>query len=119
MDWQDPLEPDEQPHTVSIVIPVYHGERTLPGLLAEIATMAPPRRSEGRLLAEVAEVVLVFDNGTDHSDEVMRRLAKDYDFVRTVWLPELRTACRRPRRHGVDRLGLDRHDGRGRPAQSG
>jgi undecaprenyl-phosphate 4-deoxy-4-formamido-L-arabinose transferase len=80
------LEELETPHTVSVVIPVYHGEHTLAPLLEEIARLTSSCHTPAGNPVEVAEVVLVYDNGSDQSDTVMRRLAKEYDFVRTVWL---------------------------------
>lgn len=82
-----PSDPtDVQPHRVSVVIPVYQGERTLPGLLAEIAPFANGFRTPGGRDAVVAEVLLVFDHGPDRSAATIRSLAATYRFVRPVWL---------------------------------
>lgn len=75
-----------RPHSVSVVIPVYQGERTLPALLAEIAPYTRSFSSPGGHEVQVSEVLLVHDNGPDASAEVMRRLAGEYPFVRTIWL---------------------------------
>jgi glycosyltransferase involved in cell wall biosynthesis len=71
--------------TVSVVIPVYSGATTLPGLVAEIEAVRDVRTPGGRH-AFLAEVILVWDNGPDNSDEVIRELAAAHDWVRPVWL---------------------------------
>ncbi len=73
-------------HTMTVVVPVYQGERTLPGLLAEIAPFTDDRFSPGGHRLRVVEVLLVNDDGPDGSSTVMRRLAEQYPFVRTLWL---------------------------------
>lgn len=74
------------PHEVSIVVPVYKGELTLPALLTEIAALIEPVLSpEGRQWL-VTEVLLVFDNGPDRSAETIRALQEEFPFVRAVWL---------------------------------
>lgn len=73
-------------HTLSIVIPVFKGEECLSPLLEAIRPLtlgfATP---EGRA-ARLTEVVLVHDCGADRSDELIRRLAADHDWIRPVWL---------------------------------
>jgi polyisoprenyl-phosphate glycosyltransferase len=71
--------------TVSVVIPVYSGATTLPGLVAEIEALRELTTPAGRH-AVLAEVILVWDNGPDDSDEVIRALAAEHDWVRPVWL---------------------------------
>lgn len=66
--------------TVSVVIPVYRGEHTLPALLQELAAVR-----EGAAHV-IAEVVLVHDGAVDGSAKVMQDLAQLHPFVRTVWL---------------------------------
>ncbi|MET1002511.1 MAG: glycosyltransferase [Acidimicrobiia bacterium] len=73
-------------HSLSIVIPVYQGERTLSGVLAEIAPFASRSTTAGGVNYRVTEVVLVYDNGSDASDVVIRQLVEQYEFVRPVWL---------------------------------
>lgn len=73
-------------HEISIVIPVYQGARPLPGVVAELETWTKPFESPGGSTARVVEVVLVHDHGPDASPTVMRELASQYDWVRTVWL---------------------------------
>ncbi len=73
-------------HRVSIVIPVYAGELTLPGLMAEIAPLTDIRETpEGRSF-RVCEVLLVHDCGQDGSDMVLETLAAKHPFIRPVWL---------------------------------
>lgn len=71
---------------VSIVIPVYRGERTLPHLLEEIAPLAVEQQSPNGLRFRVSEVLLAHDCGPDRSDLAIEALAQQYDFVRPVWL---------------------------------
>jgi Glycosyltransferases involved in cell wall biogenesis len=78
--------PDPTPHTLSVVIPVYRGERTLPDLVQEIAGYAAPFLTPAGSLAVVAEVLLVFDHGPDGSARVIRELSAAYNFVRPIWL---------------------------------
>lgn len=74
------------PHTISVVIPVYQGEKTLPSVIEEIVPMTEVSSTLAGNRFIVSEVLLVFDNGPDRSDVVMRDLEERYDFVRTVWL---------------------------------
>ncbi len=73
-------------HTISVVVPVYQGERTLPTLLAELAPLTEEFQTPAGHRLRVAEILLVNDNGPDASAPVMRGLAEQYPFVRTVWL---------------------------------
>ncbi|WP_307812531.1 glycosyltransferase family 2 protein [Phycicoccus sp. CSK15P-2] len=82
----DPTTAGPAPHLVSVVIPVYQGSRTLPGLVAELAESTTVRTSPGGRRYRVEEVLLVDDCGPDDSDEVIRRLAAEHDCVRAVWL---------------------------------
>jgi len=73
-------------HTVSVAIPVYQGERTLPGLLEELSTLTTETTTADGNRFVVTEVLLVFDHGPDGSAQVMRDLAATYAFVKPVWL---------------------------------
>lgn len=73
-------------HQISIAVPVYRGATTLEALVAEVAAYREPFLTADRHRARVSEVLLVHDRGPDDSDEVIRRLAAQYDFVRPVWL---------------------------------
>ena len=79
-------EQGPRPHRVSIVVPVYQGESTLGALVQEIKQLTIPTSTPGGHEFQVIEVLLVNDQGTDHSDEVIRELALAHDFVRPVWL---------------------------------
>jgi undecaprenyl-phosphate 4-deoxy-4-formamido-L-arabinose transferase len=71
---------------VSIVIPVYRGERTLPTLVEEIRPLSAPQSTPAGLGYVVSEVILVHDCGTDRSDIALEQLAAACPFVRVVWL---------------------------------
>lgn len=73
-------------HRISVVVPVYQGSRTLPGLLAEIDVLTKGFTTRSGAEGVVAEVLLVFDHGPDGSDATIRQLAEQYDYVRPVWL---------------------------------
>ena len=74
------------PLSLSVVIPVYAGEATLPSLLAELATQTEPQVTPAGRRFVVSEVLLVWDRGPGRSDEAIRTLAAQYDFVRPIWL---------------------------------
>jgi glycosyltransferase involved in cell wall biosynthesis len=74
------------PHLISVVVPVYAGERTLPGLVAELRSMTDDFTSVDGHLARVTEIILVHDHGPDDSARVLRELAEQHPFVRLVWL---------------------------------
>jgi undecaprenyl-phosphate 4-deoxy-4-formamido-L-arabinose transferase len=74
------------PHLISVVVPVYAGERTLPGLVAELLPMTAGFVTADGHDARVSEIVLVHDHGPDGSAQVIRKLAATHDVVRPVWL---------------------------------
>ena len=75
-----------QPLTVSVVIPVYQGQETLPSLIQELAQFTNAQKTpEGREF-RVTEVILVWDRGPGASDHTIRDLAAQWDFVRPLWL---------------------------------
>jgi glycosyltransferase involved in cell wall biosynthesis len=71
---------------VSIVVPVYQGERTLEGLAAEIEPLTGPCRTPAGHAFRVRELILVHDGASDGSHRVMQALAARYAFVRLIWL---------------------------------
>ncbi|MFI2105029.1 glycosyltransferase family 2 protein [Isoptericola sp. NPDC019693] len=73
-------------HTLSVVIPVYRGERHLPGLVEELVPLTEPGRSPAGHPYRVTEVILVNDCGPDDSARVIRELAAALPWVRPVWL---------------------------------
>ena len=79
-------EADALPHKISVVIPVYQGEKTLPALLAELAGLTAGFVTPAGRSAVIVEVLPVCDNGPDGSAAVIRRLAGEHAFVRSVWL---------------------------------
>lgn len=78
--------PTAPAHRISVVIPVYQGERTLPALLTELEALTVPFVTAAGAEAVVAEVFLVHDHGPDRSAETIRALAEQHAFVRPVWL---------------------------------
>ena len=74
------------PHLVSVVVPVYAGERTIGALVGEIVPMTEQFCSPDGHLARVVEVVLVHDHGPDGSAQVLRDLAAAHEEVSVVWL---------------------------------
>lgn len=74
------------PIRVSIVVPVYHGEKSLPLLLGEIAPLTQIQTTPLGNCFEISEVILVHDCGPDQSDVVIEQLVEQYDFVRAIWL---------------------------------
>lgn len=71
---------------VSIVVPVYAGEKTLPILVTEIEKLTHPQVTAAGNSFVVSEVVLVHDCGPDRSDLTMTALAESHSFVQPVWL---------------------------------
>jgi len=80
------LAPADHTVGVSVVIPVYRGEATLPDLLAEIARLSHPQLTPQGRRFRVEEVLLVWDRGPGSSDRTIRELADQYPWVRSVWL---------------------------------
>lgn len=81
-----PRETPDRVHLVSVVVPVYRGELTLPALVEELIALTSEQTSDGGSRFCVSEVLLVHDNGPDRSDDVIRSLAEKHDVVRPVWL---------------------------------
>lgn len=71
---------------VSIVIPIYRGELSLPTLMAEIAPLTEEQTTPDGISFCVCEVLLVHDCGPDRSDTTIEALSRQYDFIRPVWL---------------------------------
>jgi len=78
--------PGSSLHRVSLVIPIYRGERTLPTVIGEVERLIREQRTPGGLRFEICEVLLVHDCGPDGSDRAIEALAEEYPFVRPVWL---------------------------------
>lgn len=73
-------------HCISLVIPVYYGEKTLPILIEEIAPLSLTQTTLGGNPFVICEVLLVHDCGPDRSDKTIETLSAQYPFVRPVWL---------------------------------
>jgi undecaprenyl-phosphate 4-deoxy-4-formamido-L-arabinose transferase len=73
-------------HTISVVIPVYQGERTLAPLVGEIVPLMQAQCTAGGRPFRVAEVILVHDGAIDNSAAVMEALATRWAAVKLVWL---------------------------------
>ncbi|MFD4369002.1 glycosyltransferase [Rhodococcus sp. NPDC058521] len=71
---------------MSVVVPVYQGEKTLESLIEEIVPWTRPSSTPGGRPMIVEEVLLVFDHGPDNSADVIRALAAAHDFVHPIWL---------------------------------
>jgi polyisoprenyl-phosphate glycosyltransferase len=72
--------------SVSVVIPVYSGAETLPGVVKELEQLRSTQETpEGRRFS-VDEVLLVWDRGIRGSDEVVRELAARDEWIRPIWL---------------------------------
>lgn len=73
-------------HSISIVVPVYQGERTLHSLVAELEPFLEQFVTANGHLARIDEVILCSDRGPDQSDRVIRELAAEHTWVKPVWL---------------------------------
>ena len=71
---------------VSLLIPVYRGEKTLPTLIDEITPLTQEQKTPGGNRYVIGEVLLVHDCGPDQSDKAIEILAAQNSFVRPVWL---------------------------------
>ena len=77
---------DAYVHRISVVVPVYQGERTLTAVLDEIEPLTAGFSTPDGYRAVVHEVVLAFDHGPDRSAAVIRELAASRTYVKPVWL---------------------------------
>lgn len=75
-----------QVHSIAVVIPVYNGRETLAYVVDGLQKFLLPSVSPNGLKFNIAEIVLVFDCGTDGSEVVLRILEQKYDSVRVIWL---------------------------------
>jgi len=78
--------PDAHVIDVSVVIPVYSGETTLPALCAELAGLHNHAVSPQGRTFRISEIVLVWDRGPGQADHTIRDLQAQHSFVRPVWL---------------------------------
>jgi undecaprenyl-phosphate 4-deoxy-4-formamido-L-arabinose transferase len=80
------VHPSAEVHEVSLVVPVYQGERTLGDLVREVEPLTAPQTTPGGRSFRVAELLLVHDGAVDDSARVMIELASRHPFVRPLWL---------------------------------
>jgi len=71
---------------ISVVIPVYRGEQTLPGLIRELESLTKEQNTPGGRTFMVEEILLVWDRGSNTSGQVIRDLEESHSFVRALWL---------------------------------
>jgi glycosyltransferase involved in cell wall biosynthesis len=72
--------------SVSVVIPVYQGEQTLPRLINELETLTTDQLTPGGHKYRISEALLVWDRGPGGSDSTIRDLAQQHNWVRPIWL---------------------------------
>ena len=72
--------------TVSVVVPVYQGEKTISTLVSELAPYVDVSTSPMGIKFVIDEVLLVHDSGPDNSAKVINDLSAKHDWVRPVWL---------------------------------
>lgn len=73
-------------YRISVVVPVFKGERVISLLVEEISRYFAPSKSQSGLDFIVSEVILVHDCGPDDSDEVMKDISRRHNNVMVVWL---------------------------------
>ena len=73
-------------YRISLVVPVYRGERTLSSLVDEILPLTVEQESAAGHRFVVGELLLVHDCGPDRSDRTIEALAEQHVVVRPVWL---------------------------------
>jgi len=73
-------------HLVSVVIPVYQGERHLPDVIEDLAKYTSAMTTPAGAPYRVAEVLMVNDCGPDDSARVMREMEQQHHFARAIWL---------------------------------
>jgi glycosyltransferase involved in cell wall biosynthesis len=71
---------------LSIVVPVYRGEKTLRELVRELAWFTRELTTAGGRRWRVCELILVHDCGPDDSASVIADLVAEHPWVRAVWL---------------------------------
>ena len=79
-------QPPKRLHRISVVVPVFGGEQTLPDLVEEISEFTNASESPAGHRFQIIELFLVWDCGPDASDDVIRDLAKKYPWLRAIWL---------------------------------
>lgn len=77
---------DQYIASVSVVIPVYQGEKTISNLVNELADYVAPSTSPAGIKYVISEVLLVHDSGPDNSAKIINDLSTNHEWVRPVWL---------------------------------
>jgi len=77
---------ESAPLNISVVIPVYRGEDTLPSLMAELELLTKKQLTAAGRAFVISEVLLVWDRGPGRSDEVIRELSARHDWIKPIWL---------------------------------
>jgi glycosyltransferase involved in cell wall biosynthesis len=72
--------------TISVVIPVYRGESVLAATVDEVLRLTENTTTPRGVSFRVSEIILVDDNGPDHSDRIIRQLATAHSSVHPAWL---------------------------------
>jgi undecaprenyl-phosphate 4-deoxy-4-formamido-L-arabinose transferase len=73
-------------HSISVVVPVYQGARTLRALVDELLPLVEGFVTPAGHAARVEEVILAYDRGPDDSGRVIRALAAEHAWIKPVWL---------------------------------
>lgn len=73
-------------HSVAVVIPVFNGRETLDFVVEGLRRFSLSTPTQQGHEFKIAEVILVFDHGTDGSENTLRELEQKYESVRVVWL---------------------------------
>ena len=82
----DKYSDDQYIATVSVVVPVYQGEKTISTLVSELVHYVDVSTSPSGIKYVINEVLLVHDSGPDNSANVINDLSTKLDWVRPVWL---------------------------------
>ncbi|MFB2584794.1 glycosyltransferase [Herbiconiux liukaitaii] len=77
---------DSTVYTISVIVPVYQGERTLGAVVDELVPYTRGGTTPEGVAFRISEVILVHDNGPDASDTVMKQLEAAHPFVSILFL---------------------------------
>ncbi len=71
---------------MTVVVPVYQGERTLKALIDETLPLTSLQKTPHGRPFRVTEVILVNDGAIDDSTSVMKSITSEHPFVIPIWL---------------------------------
>ena len=77
---------NNNPHKLSVVIPLYRGEHTLRRTVEEIRAFYEPTITPENRTFQVVEVILVDDCSIDGTSEVLNLLSNDDSHIVPIWL---------------------------------